>query len=225
MVHALKKEAGPYPLYDLADSGQITSYTSELRFGLRWTPVNGERKGLAGKAERKVREKMGLTDPADWDAGAFFLTDRDPKTYMGFGFYTPFEDDGERAQKSVRHSGDSIRGEGSGDDESVEFTLADVPERYDGIILAGGAFKKGSEVDAVRAVKATIYDGSDGTYDAVGEYEPSLLRQHRMIAVAALDRNAEDPKLWSLRIVNKGFDCTPGDMQSALRSLLHLTRA
>ncbi len=215
MTHILKKDAGAYPL----------ETTTELRYGLRWTPVSEERRGFSGKAERKIREKMGLTDPADWDAGAFFLTDNDPKTYVGFGFYTPFDDDSEREQKSVRHSGDSVRGEGSGDDESVDFTLADIPRRYNGIILAGGAFKKGSEVSAVRAVKATVYDGSDGQYDAVGEYEPSLLREHRMIAVAALDRNPNDHRLWSLRIVNRGFDCTPGDMHSALRSLLHLTRA
>lgn len=205
----------------LGEDYNLPSVT-HLRFGLRWEPVKGERKGMGGWAERKIREQQGLTDPADWDAGAIFMTDGDPKKYIGFGNMDPFKDENTDAErKSATHSGDSIRGAGDGDDESVSLSLLDIPRRYDGILLIGGAFKKGSQVSAVRDVKATIYDGTGGAYDAVGEFEPSLLHAKRMIAVARLDRSAEHN--WVLKLVNQSYDPAPGDFVSLLRGALRLS--
>jgi translation initiation factor 2B subunit (eIF-2B alpha/beta/delta family) len=98
--------------------------------------------------------------------------------------------------------------------------LRNIPRRYDGILLVGGAYKKGSRVDAVRDVKATVYDGTGGTFDAVGEFEPSLLGVKRMIAVARLDRSDAG---WGLKIVNQSYDVTPGDFVSLLRGALRLS--
>lgn len=220
MAHALTKADGAYPLYDLSESGQITSYIEVLRFGLRWEPVKAERKGLLGRAERKLREQQGNTDPADLDGGAIFCTSGDPKKYLGFGNMDPFKDESTEAErKSVKHSGDSVRGDGDGDDEYVDLTLAGVPKRYDGILLVGGAYKSGSDMKAVRDVKATVYDGTGGSFDAVGEFEPSLLGVKRMIAVASLKRDPAN-NMWSLSIVNESYDITPGSFESLLQGAI-----
>jgi len=216
MAHSLKKSDGAYPLY-----GDDGSYVTTLRYGLRWEPVKAERKGLLGKGERKLREAQGLTDPADWDAGAFFLTDGDPKKYIGFGNMDPFKDeDTAEERKSAVHSGDSVRGDGDGDDEMVDLHLNDIPQRYDSILLTGGAFKKGSETLAVKDVKSTIYDGTGGQFTKVGEFEPSLLRVQRIIVVARVDREPGTGR-WTLSIVDKSYDITPGDFSSLLRGAMH----
>lgn len=185
--------------------------------------MKAERKGLAGRAERKLRELEGKTDPADWDAGAVFLTQGDPKKFIGFGNMDPFKDEKTPEERaSVLHSGDSVRGVSDGDDETVDLKLPYIPKRYDQIIFVGGAYKIGSEVTAVRDVKATLYDGSHGAFEEVGEYEPSLLVQYRMIAVACLTR-VPGQALWDLNVVNQGFNCTPGDLSSLLRGAMNLT--
>lgn len=195
--------------------------TDVIRFGLRWEAKSAARKGAFGWAERKKRELDGTTDPADWDAGAIFMTDGDPKKYIGFGNLDPFKDEPTDAQRrAALHSGDSVRGDGDGDDEQVDLDLRNIPSRYDGILLVGGAYKKGSQVDAVRDVKATLYDGTGGTFDAVGEFEPSLLGVKRMIAVARLDRNSSG--VWELKIVNQSYDITPGDFVSLLRGAIRI---
>lgn len=224
-MHTLKKSTEGYQLFDLSDTGQITSYVETLRFGLRWEPVKAERKGAMGWAERKKRELKDETDPADWDAGAIFLTGGDPKKYIGFGNTDPFKDEAipqERA--SARHSGDSIRGDGDGDDEHIDLDLLHIPQRYDSILLVGGAYKKGSEFAAVRDVKATIYDGTGGTFGPVGEYEPSLLGAKRMLAMARLDRETgQQTRVWKLSIVGKSYHVTPGNFESLLRGAMNLT--
>lgn len=212
MAHSLSKSDGAYGL----------DTTTELRFGLRWEAKAKEAKGLRGWAEKKKRELDGTTDPADWDAGAIFLTDGDPKKYVGFDNFEPFKDEATAEERgSARHSGDSVRGAGDGDDEQVDLTLPCIPRRYNSILLVGGAAKKGSSFDAVRDVKATIYDGSDGNYEAVGEYEPSLLGSKRMIAMARLDRG--DNGLWTLTVVGESFDVTPGDFRSLLRGAMQVS--
>ena len=227
MAHSLSKSDGTYPLYQFVndDPGQPVDGTGVrvLKFGLRWEPLKRERKGLMGWADKKKRELDGTTDPADWDAGAVFLTDGDPKKYVGFDNFEPFKDEATTEERmSAKHSGDSVRGAGDGDDESVELDLPNIPRRYDSVLLIGGAAKKGSSVDAVRDVKATIYDGSGGAFEAVGEYEPSLLGTKRMLAMARLDRD-KSTGLWSLRIVGESYDVTPGDFRSVLRGAMNVS--
>lgn len=227
-MHTLTKADGAYPLYDLNDSGQITSYVETLRYGLRWEAIKAERKGLLGRAERKLREQQGNTDPADWDAGAIFMSDGDPKKYIGFNNFDPFKDESTTEEKlCARHSGDSVRGAGDGDDEQVDLDLRHIPRRYDRILLVGGAYKPGSSVDAVRDVKATVYNGTGGTFTPVGEHEPSLLGTKRMIAIARLDHGPDptDPSktVWTLSIVNQSYDITPGDFRSLLRGAMNVS--
>lgn len=223
-MHTLTKTDGAYPLYGADDSGTPTDGgVAVLRYGLRWEPVKAERKGLMGWAERKKRELEEATDPADWDAGAIFLANGDPKKYIGFGSTDPFKDETTEAQRHcASHSGDSVRGDGDGDDEAVDLRLADIPQRYDRVLLLGGAYKKGSQVDAVRDVKATVYDGTGGAFTAVGEYEPSLLGAQRMIVSARLDRDPASG-LWSLSVVGESYDITPGDFRSLLRNAMRLS--
>ncbi len=224
-MHTLTKADGAYPLYDLDDNGQVTSYVTHLRYGLRWEPVKEERKGLLGRAERKKRELEGKTDPADWDAGAIFLTGGDPKKYLGFNNFDPFKDENTAAEKiSARHSGDSVRGVGDGDDEQIDLDLLNIPKRYDRILLVGGAYKIGSETDGVRDVKATVYDGTGGSFDPVGEFEPSLLGVKRMIAVARIDRKRQgDHDVWELTVVNQSYGIQPGDFRSLLTGAMNIS--
>lgn len=228
MTYTLKKSDGAYPLFGVNDAGQpADGGVQTLRFALRWEPVKGERKGLLGRAERKLREAEGKTDPADIDAGAILLTEGDPKKYIGFGNKDPLKDEATPQERaSIRHSGDSIRGVGDGDDEYVDLDLPSIPRRYDQILLIGGAYKLGSSMDAVKDVKATVYDGSGGSFDSVGEYEPSLLGTKRMMAIARLDRiDGPTPgsQLWKLSIVNESYDITPGDFRSLLRGAINVT--
>jgi stress response protein SCP2 len=225
-MYSLKKADGAYPLYGFADNDPnqpVDGGITTLRFGMRWEPKNPERKGAFGWAERKKREMEGKTDPADWDAGAVFLTGGDPKKYIGFDNFEPFKDEATPEERnSARHSGDSVRGAGDGDDEQIDLDLPHIPKRYDSILLIGGAAKLGSAIDAVRDVKATIYDGTGGQFQAMGEYEPSLLRAARMIAMARVDRDPVS-KLWKLSIVGESFNVTPGDFRTVLQGALNVT--
>lgn len=212
-----------YPTDPVTDLPTGAPGMQVVRFGLRWEPVNELRKGMAGRAERKIRELRGETDPADHDAAAVFFTQGDPKKVIGFGNMEPFKDEDTPAERaSARHSGDSIRGESAGDDEVVELTLTDIPQRYDQIIFVGGAFKVGSQVEAVRDVKATLYNQGAGGFEVVGEYEPSLLKEFRLVASACLTR-VPSQKLWDLNVINEPFDCEPGNLSSMLRSAMNLT--
>jgi stress response protein SCP2 len=215
-----------YNLYSSDATGQPVGDPAfhTVRFGLRWEPVKAERKGLGGRAERKLREMQGLTDPADWDAGAIFFTDGDPKKYIGFGNLEPFKDEATVEERtSATHSGDSRRGDGDGDDEAVDLHLLRIPRRYNQIVFVGGAYKIGSEVNAVRDVKATLYSSSNGAFEVVGEYEPSLLGAKRMIAVACFTRVPGQDGLFDLNLVNQSFDCTPGNLPTLLRGAMNLS--
>lgn len=225
MSIALKKTEtyNLYPTVSDTDDTPAQDGFRVIKYGLRWEPVAAEKKGFLGWADRKKREVEGTTDPADWDAGAIFLTGGDPKKYIGFGLQQPFKDEDTPEERACAdHSGDSIRGVGDGDDEVVTLTLPHIPSRYDQVILVGGAFKKGARFDAVHGVKATLYDGSDNS--KLGEYEPSLLRQYNMVAVACLTRRDNNGlSAWDLNVVNQGFSCEPGNISDMLRSSMRLT--
>lgn len=212
-----------YNLYQTDANGAPTGRggLSVVKLGLRWEPVKAERKGLGGWAERKLREAENKTNPEDWDAGAIFLTGGDPKKYIGFGDLMPFKDEAtQQARNSAQHSGDSRRGDGDGDDELVTLQLLDIPQRYDQILFVAGAYKLGAEVDAVRDVKATLYDGSDNS--VIAEYEPSLLGTKRMIAICCFTRVAGQNGLFDLHVVNESFDCAAGDFRSLLRNAMQV---
>lgn len=225
-MHTLTKDDGANPLYGTNDFGDVESHVEELVFGLGWErkAAIGEGSGL-GKAKgwlaKKQREAKGETDPADLDAGALFFVGGKPTKYLGFDNFEPFKDEPtQREKQSATHTGDSVQGAGDGDDESIRLKLRDVPKRFTRVLLVCGAYKPGSSITAVRDVKATIYDATGGTADAVAQIEPSLLEDKDILAIAALDRDGNGN--WTLTVVDESFNVTKGDIRSLLRNSLNV---
>jgi stress response protein SCP2 len=214
-LHVLTKADGDNPL----DGVEI------LKVGLAWERVTqpGETSGI-GKAkgwlQRKQREAQGATDPADMDAGAVFFTGDKPVKYLGFGNETPFKDEMTTSeQRSATTTGDSIQGDGDGDDETLIFELRNIPARFDRFMVLVGGYKPGSKMSAVRDLKATVYDGTGGTAQAVAVIEPSLLESHEMLAIA--DVKKVDGR-WLLTVNGSGFTPVKGDIRSLLTKSINV---
>lgn len=213
-MQRLTKDDGDNPL----DGVEI------LSVGVAWerNAVPGETSGI-GKAkawaQRKKREANGETDPADMDAGALFFVGDKPVKYIGFGDETPFKDEATTSeQNSASTTGDSVRGEGDGDDETLTFRLRDIPARFTRFMVVVGAFKIGSKINAVHDLKATIYDGTGGTSEAVAVIEPSLLDDHEVLAICDVKRTGAS---WSLKVNGSGFTPVKGDIRSLLRKSIN----
>lgn len=209
-----------------ADGDNSLGGVQVLKLGLAWERVAqpGENSGI-GKAKgwlaRKQREANGQTDPADMDAGAVFFVGDKPTKYLGFGNETPFKDEPSPAQQhSATTTGDSIRGEGDGDDETLKFVLPDLPSRFDRVMVVVGGFKPGSKMAAVRDLKATVYDSTGGSDTAVAIIEPSLLESHEMLAIADLKRDASGQ--WTLKVNGGGFTPVKGDIRSLLTKSMNV---
>lgn len=214
-MHTLTKTDGDNPL-----DGVET-----LKIGLAWerNAAPGEGSGL-GKArawaDRKSREAKGETDPADMDAGALFFIGDKPVKYLGFGNEQPFKDEATSAEQgSVTTTGDSIRGDGDGDDETLSFELGKIPARFTRFLVVVGAFKPGSKMNAVHDLKATVYDGSGGASQAVAVIEPSLLEDHEVLAICDVKRTGTG---WALAVNGSGFTPVKGDIRSLLVKSLNV---
>jgi len=215
-MHTLTKEDGANDLDGV----------EELILGLGWERKAGIGEGSGiGKAKgwlaRKQREAKGETDPADLDALALFFVGNKPTKYLGADNFEPFKDEATaREKQSVSHTGDSVQGDGDGDDEAIKLKLRDVPARFTRILLVVGAFKPGSSITAVKDVKATVYDATGGSPAAVAQIEPSLMEDKDILAIAAVDRVG--PDRWTLSVVDESFNVTKGDIRSLLRNSLHV---
>jgi stress response protein SCP2 len=226
-MHTLTKADGDNPLFGVNDvTGAVEGEVTDLHLGLAWEAVAAPQgdSGL-GKAKKwlakKQREAQGTTDPADLDAGALFFVGDKPTKYLGFDNFEPFKDEADpNTRQSAAHSGDSVTGEGDGDDEVIRLNLRRIPSRFTKILLVVGAFKKGSSMRAVRDVKATVYDATGGSADPVAEIEPSLLEDKMILAIATLKR--VDNGRWTLAVEDASFDITQGDIRSLLRNSLHV---
>jgi stress response protein SCP2 len=196
-----------------------------LKVGLAWErntrPGEGSGVGKArGWLERKQREAKGETDPADMDAGAVFFTGDKPVKYIGFGDETPFKDEPNvNERNSVTTTGDSVDGRGDGDDETLTFRLPDIPARFDRIMILCGAYKKGSRMNAIHDLKATVYDGTGGSDQAVAVIEPSLLEDYEMLAIADVKRVGGQ---WVLAVNGSGFNPGKGEIRPLLRGAINV---
>lgn len=208
-----------------SDGGNPLGVMEILKVGLAWERNAAPGEGAAiGKAKawlkRKEREAKGETDPADMDAGALFFVDDKPTKYLGFGNEQPFKDEASPAeQRSATTTGDSIRGEGDGDDETLRFELRNIPRRFTRFMVVVGGFKPGSKMSAVHDLKATVYDGTGGSDEAVAIIEPSLLHNHEMLAICDVKRTGDS---WVLAVNGEGFTPTKGDIRSLLTRSLNV---
>lgn len=196
-----------------------------LKVGLAWERIAqpGEDSSI-GKAKgwwkQKKRDGKGETDPADMDAGALFFAGGTPTKYLGFGNNDPMKDEPTQPERtSATTTGDSITGAGDGDDETLKFVLADIPQRFDRILIVVGAHKPGSKMSAVHDLKATVYDGTGGSDQAVGVVEQSLLETHEMLAVADVKKVGGR---WFFTVNGGGFTPTKGDIRSLLRQAMNV---
>lgn len=231
-LYTLTKADGQNPLYSQDEATGVVSGAVEiLSLGLSWERQGeiGENSGIGrGKAwiARKRREAEGKTDPADLDALALFFVGDKPTKYLGAGNIEPFKDEATQREKiSATHTGDSIRGEGDGDDEKITLKLRDLPSRFTKVLLVVGAFKPGSDIKAVHDIKATVYDGTGGSESAVAQIEPSLLEDKDILAIASVIREMEpDGKTptgqWLLEVADESFNVTKGDIRSLLRQAM-----
>jgi tellurium resistance protein TerZ len=211
-MHNLTKEDGDNPLDGIA----------QLDFGLAWEKIaDASDSGFRGKIKGKIREQQGLTDEADLDAGAVFFVGSDPVDYIGFGNQFPLKDEDTPAERnSARHSGDSVKGEGDGDDESISLSLLDLPSRFSRVMMLCGAYKKGSDIAKVRGIRASVYDATGGSKDKVALIQPSLLQRYDMLALADVKRT---PTGWVLAVNGAGFNLGrdgKGDITRLLRSAI-----
>lgn len=229
-LYTLTKADGQNPLYGTDDGGNVTSTVEELALGLGWERKAGigEDSGI-GKAKgwlaRKQREAKGQTDPADLDAGALFFVGDKPTKYLGFDNFEPFKDEPTTLEKqSATHSGDSVRGEGDGDDEKIILKLRNIPQRFTKVLLVVGAFKPGSDIKAAHDIKATVYDRTGGTEAAMAQIEPSLLEDKDILAIASVirekDAQGRPTGLWLLEVADASFNIQKGDIRSLLRNSL-----
>lgn len=199
-----------------------------LKVGLAWERVPQPGEGSAvGKAKgwwkQKQRDGKGETDPADMDAGALFFVGGKPVKYLGFGNNEPFKDEATTAQQnSATTTGDSIRGEGDGDDEVLKFVMEDIPPRFDRFMIVVGGHKPGSKMSAVRDLKATVYDGTGGQDEPVGVIEPSLLETHEMLAIADVKKTGGR---WVLAVNGAGFTPVKGEIRSLLLKAMNVLGA
>lgn len=231
-LYTLTKDDGQNPLYSTDDIGNVTSSVEELALGLAWERKADIAEGTGiGKAKgwlaRKQRESKGQTDPADLDAGALFFVGDKPTKYLGFDNFEPFKDEPTTVEKqSATHTGDSVRGEGDGDDEKIVLKLRNIPVRFTKILLVVGAFKPGSDIKAAHDIKATIYDRTGGTEQAVAQIEPSLLEDKDILAIASVDREKDSSgqytDRWTLEVAEASFNITKGDIRSLLRQSINV---
>lgn len=230
-LYTLTKADGQNPLYDLDEvTGTVSGVVEVLSLGLGWERKGaiGENTGL-GKAKgwlaREQREARGETDPADLDAAALFFVGDKPTKYLGLDNFEPFKDEPtQREKQSATHTGDSVRGEGDGDDEKIVLKLTDLPKRFTKVLLVVGAFKPGSDIKAAHDIKATVYDGTGGTEQAVAQIEPSLLEDKDILAIASVIRETDgqgrQTGRWLLEVTDESFNITKGDIRSLLRNSL-----
>jgi stress response protein SCP2 len=214
MVYTLTKEDGDNNLDGVG----------VVKLGLAWTKIAGVNdSGWRGKVKDKVREAQGLTDEGDADAGAVLFVGPNPVDYIGFGNLDGLKDEDTPEQRaSVQHSGDSIKGEGDGDDETVTVNLLNLPSRYTRVMLLAGAYKKGSVMAKIRGIRANVYDATGGTAQKVGTIQPSLLQQYDMLAIADIKRT---PTGFTLAVNGGGFNLGEhgkGDIRVLLRGAMNV---
>ncbi len=125
----------------------------------------GLSKVIVGLGWDEVQQPQGFFAPKaqdiDCDAFAIMLVDGklvDINDIVYFGNLT-------HSSHSVAHMGDNLTGAGDGDDEQIVITLADVPARYDKIVLAVNiyqAFERQQHFGMIENAFIRLVDGRNG---------------------------------------------------------------
>jgi tellurium resistance protein TerZ len=153
---------------------------THIRMGLGWDPVKP--KGFFGKL-------MGGGDSIDLDASCLLLdSGKQPLDLVWFRQLT--SQDG-----SVKHSGDNLTGEGSGDDETITIALSDLPAAVHSLVFTVNSFR-GQTFDQVENAFCRLIDLSSNT--EVARYELSEKGQHTGVVMAVVTRSGGG---WTVRAI------------------------
>lgn len=195
MVMTLTKEDGA------ADLAGVT----HLKVGLAWDTSTGGSGGWVGK----VKQRVG----SDLDLIAVLMTGEKPVAYVGLDNLDP-------ENGSIVHSGDEAKGTASGDDEAVTVDFARLPKHITRVVFVAAAFKLGSDMKRAKNIKVTLYDGTGGSMAVVAVIQPSLLSTKKVMALARVDRGANDA--FTLNVVDGEYDIKQGEMIELLKGAVNM---
>jgi stress response protein SCP2 len=195
MVMTLTKEDGA------ADLAGVT----HLKVGLAWDTSTGGSGGWVGK----VKQRVG----SDLDLIAVLMTGEKPVAYVGLDNLDP-------ENGSIVHSGDEAKGTASGDDEAVTVDFARLPKHITRVVFVAAAFKLGSDMKRAKNIKVTLYDGTGGSMAVVAVIQPSLLSTKKVMALARVDRGANDA--FTLNVVDGEYDIEQGKMDQLLKGAVNM---
>jgi stress response protein SCP2 len=178
---------------------------THLKVGLAWDTSTGGSGGWVGK----VKQRVG----SDLDLIAVLMTGEKPVAYVGLDNLDP-------ENGSIVHSGDEAKGTASGDDEAVTVDFARLPKHITRVVFVAAAFKLGSDMKRAKNIKVTLYDGTGGSMAVVAVIQPSLLSTKKVMALARVDRGANDA--FTLNVVDGEYDIKQGEMIELLKGAVNM---
>lgn len=132
---------------------------------------------------------------------------------------------------SVVHLGDNTTGKGEGDDETIDFHLANIESTITEIYLVVSAFKESNKMldDALGTsgfggaenVQFRFYDMEADKVNPLFKVRPSLMRSENACVLIKLTRNESAPGAWDLVKLDHWAKVTHGDRTALLRSALN----
>lgn len=195
MVMTLTKDMGP------ADLDGVT----HLKVGLAWDTSTGGSGGFIGRLKQRVG--------SDLDLIAVLMAGSKPVQYVGLDNLDP-------ENGSIVHSGDEAKGVASGDDEAVTVDFARLPSHITSVLFVAAAYKLGSDMKRAKNIKATVYDGTGGSMDAVAVIQPSLLSTKNVLALARVDR--DESGAFKLNVVDGEYTAKQGEMTELLKGAVNM---
>lgn len=199
------------------NEGQSLTLSGHIRLGAAWDTSSRGKGGLLGKLAKRAG--------ADLDAVAILCQGGSPVLMAGLGNNDPLGDG------SVLHSGDNTTGKGEGDDETIDFHLANIESTITEIYLVVSAFKESNKMldDALGTsgfggaenVQFRFYDMEADKVNPLFKVRPSLMRSENACVLIKLTRNESAPGAWDLVKLDHWAKVTHGDRTALLRSALN----
>ena len=199
------------------NEGQSLTLSGHIRLGAAWDTSSRGKGGLLGKLAKRAG--------ADLDAVAILCQGGSPVLMAGLGNNDPLGDG------SVLHSGDNTTGNGEGDDETIDFHLANIESTITEIYLVVSAFKESNKMldDALGTsgfggaenVQFRFYDMEADKVNPLFKVRPSLMRSENACVLIKLTRSQTVTGAWDLVKLDHWAKVTHGDRTSLLRSALN----
>lgn len=168
-------------MLNLTKTPQALTVT-KIAVGAEW-----DAKGHKNALMNRIKQAKG----ADLDLIAVLFQRGRAVRYAGWENLNPV--------KGVTHTGDSKRGEGSGDDELVECDLTEVPVEVDKILFIVGTKEK--SFNSAKNVSFNMYDTSSGSkVQLAPSIWPELGKRFNALSMLSVERAGTE---WAMKIVEK----------------------